>query len=109
MDLTSKSLHIAFLQITPERVLNSLLPTGGNMCVPEPKEFEEWFLSTAETTLHGYSGNEQKLILQHIREYTEEYASERDLPPFSLLVRYGEKALDYDQDSPVCRFEQVLS
>lgn len=109
MDLTSKSLHIAFLQITPERVLNFLLPACGAMQVPGPREFEEWFLSTAETTLHGYSGNEQKLILQHIREYTGEYASERELPPFSLLVHYGEKALDYDQDSPVCRFEQVLS
>lgn len=108
MDLTSKSLHIAFLQITPERVLNVLMPAGGAMRIPGPKKFEEWFLSAAETTLHGYSGNEQDLILRHIRESSEEYASERDLPPFSLLVHYGEKVLDYDQDSPVCRFEQVL-
>jgi len=108
VDLESKALQIAFLQITPERVLHSLLDSGRQICLPSPKDFKNWFLSAAETALHGYSGNEQEMVLLYIRERTEHYEAEQNLPPFSLLVHYGDKVLDYDQDSPVCRFEQVL-
>lgn len=107
MKLISKVMDIAFRHLAPERVLGFVLGEAG-ISIPSPNEFQQWFLSSAESALHGYSGDEQEFILQNVWEEDILYGSEKDCPPFSILARYGSAVLTYEQGNPVCRFEHVL-
>ena len=104
MKLLSKVMDIAFRHLAPERVLNALLGKK-ELLPPTSEDFKQWFMSAAESALHGYSEDEQKLILQNAQTDTR---WEKNLPPFSLLTHYGNTVLIYEQGGPVCRFEYVL-
>lgn len=103
MKLISKAMDITFRHLAPERVLNALLGKRGLRSTASG-ELQQCFLSAAESALHGYSEDEQELILQNVLADAER----EGLPPFSLLTRYGSTVLDYGQGGPVCRFEHVL-
>ena len=119
MNLTGKILDILFRRIPAEKLLRRIPTERGKRRVgfpPSSKEFRLWFLDVAETTLSGYSQDEQELIFQKIEESitkTPHSGGETSrwilpFPPFRLLADYGDIALERRSDDIFCRFSKVL-
>lgn len=105
----SKTLELLFLQIQPERLLGQLLD-GSSPHAPFSANLHDTlrrlYLSAAETSFHGHSGDEQQLFWQWLEESC---SLKSGLPPWQILSDYGSRVLIYDQGMPLCRYEQVLS
>lgn len=105
----SKTLELLFLQIQPERLLSQLLD---NSCPRAPfsadlhDTLRQLYLSAAEASFHGHSGDEQQLFWQWLEE---KCSLKNGLPPWQILTDYGSKVLVYERGMPLCRYEQVLS
>ena len=71
MDTTGKVLDILFRQIAPERILHSLKQcVSGEWALLREisKEREKLFIDFAESTLHGYSENEQRMLYGQLEQ-----------------------------------------
>ena len=102
----SKLLDILFHRINPEKPLSWVLhPEYGTF----DAKLQTWFMDVAETSLRGYSEDEQVLFLQRISETCSKYDRPKGAQlPWHLLVEYGERVLVYPHGEPLCRFEKVL-
>ena len=106
MKLPIKVLDIFFRRIDAETVLRTVLD---GFSAQGRERYKELFLSMAETTLGGYSHNEQENIYQYAHQQYEKYTAEEYLPPFYLLVDFAANVLEMGNAEPVCRYEEVLS
>lgn len=104
MNAEEKILDLVFHRLSPERFFNTLFGAGDL-----EKTFEAAFHAAAETTLRGYSGNEQKLFYQSVSDGIHKNEPKDFFPPFHLLSQYGEKTLRNDAGSLACRFERLLN
>ena len=103
MELHTKTLDIMFRRLSPEQLIRKLviddhLPDGNTYC--------DLFLQYAETTLGGYSRNEQESILRH---FSPKSGQGGILPPFLVLCKVADHFLTPGSRSPECRFEQVIN
>ncbi len=106
MRLSIKTLDIFFRRIEPEEVIRGVMSgryDAGRMA------YRELFQAQAETTLGGYSSNEQDNIFQYYHQRYERFTSEKYAPPFYLLVDYANDVLEEGKDGPSCRYEKVLN
>ena len=117
MGIAGKVLDILFHQTSPERVLHSLMQyiTGeGKVFLKEKSQFdsenENLFMDFAESTLCGYSGNEQRMLYQQLDQKKASWEKQTMLPGGFLdcLIRYGQEALDIVGGEPRCRSVMVL-
>lgn len=104
MDTEEKILDLVFHRLSPERFFNALFGAEDFKTT-----FESAFRAAAESTLRGYSGNEQELFYQSVVNDIHKSDSENFRPPFHLLFQYGEKTLRDDAGSLACRFERLLN
>lgn len=105
----SKTLDLLFLQIQPEQLLSRLLDASHPHDPFSPNMYDalkRLYLGAAEASFHGHSGDEHLLFWQ----WLDEVASlKKNLPPWRILSDYGDRVLVYEQGTPLCRYEQVLS
>lgn len=113
MDTSVKVLDLLFRRVSPERILNQLRQEGRNLCGSFTEEKrQELFLRFAETTLWGYSENEQELICQYLRQSTEKLARASGIcsvgSAFLPIAGFALETLTMVGDEPVCRYSEVL-
>ncbi len=106
MTSEEKVIDLVFHRLSAERFLQTL-----RQDLPDDYEgvFKEAFLAGAETTLAGYSGNEQELFYKKVCDDVKSADWNRRLPPFHLLFQYGKNVLLYNAGVPVCRFDKALN
>lgn len=113
MDTSVKVLDLLFRRVSPERILNELRKEGRHLSGSfNAKKRQELFLHFAETTLWGYSENEQELICQYLRQSTEKLAEASGLcsvgSAFLPIAGFTLETLTMMGDEPVCRYSEVL-
>lgn len=107
MELHTKTLDIMFRRLSPEQIIKKLV---NDKNLPDSDTYRNLFLQYAETTLGGYSRNEQENILRHFSpESGQGAATRRILPPFLVLCEVADGFLTPGADGPECRFEQVIN
>lgn len=107
MELHTKTLDIMFRRLSPEQLVKMLV-TGG--LPPVSDTYRELFLQYAETTLGGYSRNEQENILRRFCPESGAGAAKRGiLPPFLVLCKVADEFLTPGAEGPKCRFEQLIN
>ncbi len=114
MDTTGKVLDVLFRQIAPERILHSLKQciSGEWALLREiSKEREKLFIDFAESTLHGYSENEQRMLYGQLEQERQGWEKQPVVSEgfLSALIQYGQETLVTIQGIPYCRNERVLS
>ena len=107
MELHTKTLDIMFRRLSPEQLFKMLM-TGSQL--PDSAVYRDLFLQYAETTLGGYSRNEQDNILRRFwPESGADAATKGILPPFLVLCKVADEFLTPGADGPKCRFEQLIN
>ena len=107
MELQTKALDIMFRRLSPEQMIRSLVGVGD---LPDEESFQNTFLAYAETTLKGYSYNEQEAILRHFCPHEDESPKRnRILPPFLALCNAADRYLTPGIKGPECRFEEAVN
>lgn len=112
MDTTGKILDILFRRTSPERVLKSLCSEtkAFPLRISKADAAEGAFLACAETTLSGYSEDEQRLLFRWFREHERDWAESERLPTNLLipLIMFGQEVLTVCDEEPRCQTAQVL-
>lgn len=119
MKLKGKILDLLFRRIAPEHLLELIGDHGvsgegyGNRVDSESlkKRYREWFLSVAEAELGGYSDDEKELLFTQVERFGEErpeLSQAGTVPPFQLLVDYGDGVLCCRSNRILCRFSEIL-
>ncbi len=104
MTTQEKLLDLLFRRIAPERLLEHIGEFKLHEGQWRHRQYQDWFLSVARTTLDGYSQDEQELLFKQAGQSQERYGSQ----PFHLIADYGDKVLIRSGGTPVCRFDFVL-
>jgi len=117
MDAAGRVLDILFRQTSPERVLQNLIQRtyGDNGTFFREKnrfegEKENLFMDFAETTLNGYSENEQRMLYCQLEQQKNRWEEQTSIPSgfFVPLIQYGQKALKIVGGEPRCKSEATL-
>ncbi|MDE7220272.1 MAG: hypothetical protein K2O45_11730 [Oscillospiraceae bacterium] len=112
MDAAEKILDLLFRRIPPERILRRICCQlqGTPLSMSEDRE-QAVFLQFAETTLHGYSEDEQTLLYCQLEQAVRSRAEQLRCTPsvFLPLVDFGLEVLTTQGDEPLCRSSKVLS
>ena len=111
MNFECKLLDVLFRRIPPERMINHIDHQARNFTFDHHKDVKNaTFLRFAETTLHGYSEDEQIKFLNYLQDIVQQLSSEVNIPPsvFLVPVNFGRKILNIDKDEPTCKFSEVL-
>lgn len=111
IDHDERMLDILFRRIPPERLLRHVREQarkGGSFVTRE--EMRRTFLQFADTTLHGYSEDEQSLLFdqldQSVRELAQEFGIQSSV--FLAPVNFTLEMLTIQGEEPLCRSSQVL-
>lgn len=109
MDTAEKVLDLLFRRIPPERILRRVCDMARGIAKP-PRDPDAVFLQFADTTLHGYSQDEQKLFFDQLRLAVDKRARDlhTDPSPFLPLVDFGLECLTAQGGEPLCRSSRVL-
>ncbi len=110
MDTAGKILDVLFRRIPPERMLRRVSEHAERAFRPPSDVRRSTFLRFAETTLQGYSEDEQKLFFNQLTQSVRRRAEESGLREsvFLPLVDLGDEVLTLQGEEPLCRFSQVL-
>lgn len=111
MDSSEKILDILFRRIPPERVLRRICEQVQGSFPQQPADTQlSTFIHFAETTLQGYSEDEQTLLFAQLRQTVRQSAEELRIHEsvFLTLADFGEEVLTIQGDEPLCRFSEVL-
>lgn len=107
MELQTKALDIMFRRLSPEQLLR-LLMNGDNWpdekYYYDEKSYFNLFLTYAESTLGGYSVNEQEYILR----YFGACDGKAVMLPFVALSKAADQFLVPGVNGPQCRFEEAI-
>lgn len=111
IDHEERMLDILFRRIPPERLLRHVREqAAGRDFFAGKEEMRRIFLQFADTTLHGYSEDEQSLLFdrldQSIQELAEEFGTQ--CSAFLAPVSFTLEMLTLQGGEPVCRSSQVL-
>ena len=106
MKLSVKALDIFFRRIAPEQVLFRAI---GILSLHAQEQYKWAYMSIAETTLSGYSFDEQMNIYNYCCQIQDRYTSRKNLPPFYLLVEFANSVFSPNDAAPICRYEEVLN
>lgn len=108
MDTLGKLLDILFRRIPPERILTKLWHNTYQL--NQKQNEQDTFLRYADTTLWGYSEDEQAQMFLYLKQITQNLSAKISTKPsvFLPLVEFGRQVLAIQGDSPVCRFKEVL-
>lgn len=110
-----KALDLIFRRVSPIKILNDIKKScnsgtmGKDILWPEFWS-TEYFNQIAESTLSGYSEDEQSFVLEKIRQCGQLfYNSKCNVPSFiAALVRFSDDKLRPTGTYPVCKSEAVL-
>lgn len=106
MELQTKTLDILFRRLSPEHLIRLLLDSD---TLPDAETFRSIFLEYAESTLSGYSKNEQESILSHFSPRMGKNNKENSLLlPFYLLGQAGDRFLTAGVNGPECLYGEVM-
>lgn len=118
MDTAGKVLDLLFRQASPDRLLRNLkqrvegsresfLREGSSF----NREKEDLFMDFAESTLSGYSENEQSLLYQQLDQIKNRWEDRTAIPGgfLTYLIQYGQETLVMAGGEPRCRSEKALS
>lgn len=117
MDAASKVLDILFRKISPERVLNNLKNYAARNRTSFTGDISRFnndkahiFMDFAETTLYGYSADEQKLLYQQVEQNKEEFSEETGLSNSVLtaLIKFAQENLIMIGGEPRCKADKTL-
>lgn len=111
METAEKILDLLFRRIPPERILRQLREHAQCLVLPMADcESRDAFLQFADTTLHGYSEDEQSLFYHQLAQAVEERAVKLRSQPsvFLPLVDFGLETLTIQSGEPLCRSSMVL-
>ena len=107
MELQTKTLDIMFRRLSPERLIRLLLDSDTLL---DNKTLRSIFLECAESTLGGYSKNEQESIFSHFSPQAgEKYKAKNLLLPFYLLEKAGDQFLTAGVNGPECFYGEVMN
>lgn len=118
MDITGKVLDILFRQTSPERVLQSLkqrVEGDRESFFREESRFDQekknLFMDFAESTLDGYSENEQEMLYQRLDRQENHWGEKNETLSGFLapLIQYGLETLVLVDGEPQCRQEKALA
>lgn len=111
MDIAIKMLDLLFCRIPPERLLKRLQRQSDSLLpAASVQDNLDVFLRFSETTLHGYSTDEQIQLFNHLKQVSEDTAGKihSSTSVFMVLAEFGERVLNVGGNDPTCKFEQVL-
>lgn len=108
MNTIGKLLELIYCRIPPERVLRQIYKE--HVELGSHSNQNAVFLRFAESTLSGYSADEQTQLYLYLKNITKELSMRMQVPEsaFFLLVHYGKHVLDVDEDIPLCKYTEVL-
>lgn len=106
MELSVKVLDVLFRRINPERIMEQVL--SGKLTTLTQR-LQELFMAVAETTLQGYSADEQENIYRYAFQQGSRYCWDGETPPFFLLTECGDEVLNMMDQVPCCRYQQLLN
>jgi len=107
MELQTKTLDIMFRRLSAERLIRLLLDSDTPL---DNKTLRSIFLECAESTLGGYSRNEQENIFSHFCPQSgEKYKQKNLLLPFYLLEKAADQFLTAGVNGPECLYEEVIN
>lgn len=109
MDISEKILDILFRRIPPERLLRRAVRQARGD-VPVLTDQRKIFLEFTEASLHGYSGDEQALFFDRIKQSVHERAEALRVQDsvFLTLADYALTVLTMQGNEPLCRASRVL-
>ncbi|MDE7011468.1 MAG: hypothetical protein K2O93_09645 [Oscillospiraceae bacterium] len=109
MDISEKILDLLFRRIPPERILRRLRLQLSGPALSGPA-WRKTFLEFAESTLHGYSGDEHALFCDQLEQAVRRRADELRVQPSALLtlLDLGQEVLTTQGDEPLCRSSRIL-
>lgn len=117
MDTAGKVLDLLFRQASPDRLLQSLkerIEGSRESFLRTEERFrrerEDQFMDFAESTLHGYSENEQALLYQQLEQIKSRWEKQTAIPSgfLTFLIRFGQNTLITVGGEPRCRAERAL-
>lgn len=117
MGISEKLLDLLFRQVSPERILSQLVEyIGGkgnflhdlNQYALDNKNI---FMDFSESTLNGYSEDEQRLLYERLNQKSASWEEHSMLPGgfLNFLIQYGNEILNISGGEPRCKSEHVLS
>lgn len=118
MDTAGRILDILFRQASPERLLQSLkrrVLGDQKSFLRERNHFdrekEDLFMDFAESTLNGYSENEQKILYQQLDQVKSRWEKQTAIPGgfLTFLIQCGQENLTTVGGEPRCRSEKTLT
>lgn len=118
MDTAGKVLDILFRQVSPDRLLQSLKEriAGDRKSFLREKdrfdhEKEDLFMDFAESTLRGYSENEQQLLYRQLDQLKGHWEEQNAISGgfLTFLIQYGQENLVMMGSEPRCRSEKALT
>lgn len=117
MEIETKVLDILFRQISPERVLNNLKKQAAGDITSFARDIsnfnndkEQLFMDFAETTLYGYSADEQKLLYQQVERNKADWTKQTGLrnSVLTALIKFGQETLVIAGGEPRCKADKTL-
>lgn len=111
MDAAEKILDLLFRRIPPERILRQVCGRFQGSPPPLTDERKQAvFLQFADTTLHGYSEDEQSLFYRQLEQSVLRRAERLHCSPsvFLPIVDFSLEVLTTQGDEPLCRSSKVL-
>lgn len=110
MDTDEKILDLLFRRIPPERILRLICDQVRGPMALGKRDWRKSFLQFTDTTLHGYSQDEQSLFYDQLEHAVHERANELLIPDSVLLtlVDFGLEVLTTQGNEPLCRSSRVL-
>lgn len=110
MDTSEKILDILFRRIPPERILRHACRQLKELLYMSGEEQRRIFLEFAETTLHGYSGDEHALFYDQLELAVDKRAKEAGIERsvFLTLADFGQEVLTEQEGEPLCRSSRLL-
>lgn len=110
MDTSERILDILFRRIPPERILRQACRQTEELHRLTRDERRRTFLNFAETTLHGYSGDEHARFYDQLELSVGRMAEEAGIEPsvFLTLADFGREVLTEREGEPLCRSSRLL-
>lgn len=108
MDVSGKLLDILFRRIPPERMYDKLNKDALGLSAKHTPQ--KAFLRFAESSLSGYSQDEQSQFYLYLENETQKMANMLGAQPsvFLPLVWFGNHVLNAIDEEPTCKLEKVL-
>lgn len=117
MDIESRLLDILFRQVSPEQILQNLKQRAArdHEAFTKGKSYfddvrRNLFMDFAESTLDGYSENEQGMLCQQLGQGKKHWEEQTKIQGgfWTFLIQYGQETLVTVGGEPRCKPEKAL-